>query len=379
MENGERLPQLVIEFGNTIRVGVGGEAAPDVHRSSAVGVGPDDALLELSAESLQDVPVEHLMPDSHLDYTLKESDELRLAAVLSECKDRLPSLRRVERFSTTAIVPFYASDRFREQVLDICAGSLASTATFLIAAPAATVYACGMTSGLVVDCATKITSACPVSRGVARRSVSQLGRIGGDSVTQAILAAIGEENLLKSAAGVASPTAREWCVHELADRVKQMYCYVPTDGELPAQGQQIFLPDGTAITLTPEQLTAPSYLVGMSSLGSVPQLLRSTVNSCLQEVSLDIDANSLLSDALIIMGGVSLTRGFIPRLNRALVDMFPSHSIQTPIAHFDPSERRIVPWIGGSLVAQYLPPELWITQEEYQEEGRRIVHKKCPA
>ena len=42
------------------------------------------------------------------------------------------------------------------------------------------------------------------------------------------------------------------------------------------------------------------------------------------------------------------------------------------------ADRKYSAWLGGSMMAS-LPSfkEKWITKEEYDEEGPRIVHKKC--
>ncbi len=43
-------------------------------------------------------------------------------------------------------------------------------------------------------------------------------------------------------------------------------------------------------------------------------------------------------------------------------------------------ERKYAVWIGGSVLASLKTfNEQWITRDQYEEEGARIVHRKCLA
>ena len=43
-----------------------------------------------------------------------------------------------------------------------------------------------------------------------------------------------------------------------------------------------------------------------------------------------------------------------------------------------PEQRKISAWIGGSILSSLDSfKNMWITKEEYDEEGPSIVHRKC--
>lgn len=43
-----------------------------------------------------------------------------------------------------------------------------------------------------------------------------------------------------------------------------------------------------------------------------------------------------------------------------------------------PPERKYSVWIGGSILASLSTfQEMWISKQEYNESGPRIVHRKC--
>lgn len=62
-------------------------------------------------------------------------------------------------------------------------------------------------------------------------------------------------------------------------------------------------------------------------------------------------------------------------MNREIISLTPTSERVKIIA---PPERKYSVWLGGSIVAS-LPTfqQMWITKEEYDENGSAIVHKKC--
>jgi len=43
------------------------------------------------------------------------------------------------------------------------------------------------------------------------------------------------------------------------------------------------------------------------------------------------------------------------------------------------AERRFAAWTGGSILASFSEfQKMWLSKEEYEENGAAFVHKKCP-
>lgn len=67
--------------------------------------------------------------------------------------------------------------------------------------------------------------------------------------------------------------------------------------------------------------------------------------------------------------------GLADRLQKEMVALAPS---KVKVKVTAAPERKYSVWIGGSILA-YLPTfqQMWITQQEYNESGASIVHRKC--
>ena len=73
--------------------------------------------------------------------------------------------------------------------------------------------------------------------------------------------------------------------------------------------------------------------------------------------------------------GTTFIDGFSERLQKEMEELARADMRITIVA---PKERKYSQWIGGSMLAD-LPTfqRKWIKQEEYDEVGPDIVHRKC--
>lgn len=78
---------------------------------------------------------------------------------------------------------------------------------------------------------------------------------------------------------------------------------------------------------------------------------------------------------LLLAGGNTLLEGFCERLSREIVDLAAPAMRVKVIALQD---RRYSTWVGGSILAcLHTFKGMWITKAEYDDEGPKIVHRKC--
>ena len=88
------------------------------------------------------------------------------------------------------------------------------------------------------------------------------------------------------------------------------------------------------------------------------------------EIRNDLYAN------IVLAGGTTLAAGFVHRLRWEVHGLMPSGLRLGVVA--DPG-RRFLEWRGGAALASLSTiEERWISRQDYDEHGCRVVHNKCP-
>ncbi|KAK7748316.1 Actin-related protein 4 [Diatrype stigma] len=104
---------------------------------------------------------------------------------------------------------------------------------------------------------------------------------------------------------------------------------------------------------------------------TIPELIRAALNAVDQDVRPNLLGN------IVVTGGSSLLNGFNDRLNNELIAMYPAMKIKLHAAGLT-TERRFGAWIGGSILASLGTfHQMWISKQEYDENGVGIVEKRC--
>lgn len=89
---------------------------------------------------------------------------------------------------------------------------------------------------------------------------------------------------------------------------------------------------------------------------------------CDNDVRKDLFANIILS------GGSTLFEGMGERLWQEIHNLTPNGRIKV----LAPPERLYSVWLGGSILASLSTFQtMWITKQEYDENGPNIIHRKC--
>nr|XP_054757650.1 actin-like protein 6B [Lytechinus pictus] len=133
----------------------------------------------------------------------------------------------------------------------------------------------------------------------------------------------------------------------------------------------------------PEKLFDTSLVKGAdgNSMLSMSHVVTTSVGLC------DVDIRGALFSNVIVTGGNSLLRGFTDRLHRDLQSKIPANmklkliysSTSSSEKRFSSTERRFSSWIGGSILASLGTfQQMWISKQEYEEQGKSVVDKKCP-
>ncbi|KAK4496898.1 hypothetical protein PRZ48_011347 [Zasmidium cellare] len=105
------------------------------------------------------------------------------------------------------------------------------------------------------------------------------------------------------------------------------------------------------------------------------QTLTSIARNALQ--ACDVDTRPHLMNNIIITGAGSLIDKLPERLQSDLQTIYPNPKIRV-IANQNSVERKFGGWIGGSVLASLGTfHQMWVSRQEYEEFGARIVEKRC--
>lgn len=295
-------------------------------------------------------------------------------------------------------------------------------------------YACGKTTGLVVDCGASSTLLSPVIDGWVEPKGMLRCNIGGTLMdaylTNLLHRRLGRKlipayRLLKNIAGPernfdvlsiaenknlggVHPSFDSLMQLELAREMKQVCCKTAFSNlkenesvfySLPLS--QYELPDGTVLDLGMERFQVPELyfdtshvstgfesqeLANLYSSGDsaavvpgyadpLPKMISDSIIRCDGENQTTLLAN------IILTGGASAFDGFQDRLKLEVERIVHATvpSLRVRVFGNSLAERPVCAWLGGSIVASLGSfHEIWVSRKEYEEFGAGIVDKKCP-
>jgi len=101
---------------------------------------------------------------------------------------------------------------------------------------------------------------------------------------------------------------------------------------------------------------------------SLPELIGESIGFGNPILRRDLLAN------IVLHGGSSMFPGLPERLHKEVTKMYPGPRVKITA----PPERKYSVWIGGSILASLSTfQSMWISKEEYDEFGPRLIRWKC--
>ena len=232
-------------------------------------------------------------------------------------------------------------------------------------------YASGRTSGVVLDSGDGISHTVPIYEGYAIPHAIQRILLAGTDLTEYL------RELLK-ARGLSFTTPAEL---EIVRDIKETKTYVvgDFDGAMKEAEEShscetnYELPDGRKILIGNERFRCPEILfqpgLARHDLEGVHKYCFDSVMKCDSDVRRDLFANIILS------GGSTLFEGMAERMWQEMHTLAPTNNRIKVLA---PPERKYSVWLGGSILASLSTFQtMWITKQEYDENGPNIIHRKC--
>lgn len=245
-------------------------------------------------------------------------------------------------------------------------------------------YAQGLSSGVVVDSGDGVTHVIPVYESVVLNHLTRRLDVAGRDVTRHLID-------LLSRRGYAFNRTADF---ETVRQIKEKLCYVSYDLDFDTNlsnktttlVENFELPDGRVIKVGSERFEAPECLfqpnlVDVEQVG-MGELLFNTIQSA------DVDIRSTLFKSIVLSGGSSMYPGLPSRLEKELKQLWftrvlhndPERLDKFKVRIEDPPRRRHMVFIGGAVLANIMADKehMWITKQEWEEQGPRILSKLGP-
>ena len=290
----------------------------------------------------------------------------------------------------------------REKMGEVFFESLEIPSLFIARDATLCMYACGRTTGLVIDCGASGTFISPVidgwveSRGLSRsivggnymdsfalrklRTVYQASK--SRTSTNELLANLEMARQFKESYTQVSVTPLAKLSEEESDNVARESCQLP-DGTTIEYGVEKYhcaelIFDPSNFEFDPKKELEPldsKYTSTSSSLVGIPKLASDSVLRCEVDMQLQLLAN------LVVVGGVSSPKGFPERLRGDIEAVLKKNYplVQVKQISPQPEHRSIAAWLGGSILGSLGSiDELSVSKKEYEEYGSSIMDKKFP-
>jgi actin beta/gamma 1 len=234
-------------------------------------------------------------------------------------------------------------------------------------------YASGITTGMVIDSGDTLTHILPIFECFAMTHVQSKLEVGGRQLNVYLRKLLNEAN----------PGLVE---HPLVDKdltdIKEKWCYVAGDFDIEFQKvehlneaeKQVVTEESGTIQLSAQRFRCPEPFFDPRILGVTSPGLSSLI---LDSIIKTEDLSAQMLGSIVLAGGSSMFNGLQERIERNLIesDRLPGGATVKIIA---PGNRNNSAWVGGSVLASLATfSQMWVTKQEYEETGPAIVHLKC--
>lgn len=272
----------------------------------------------------------------------------------------------------------------RERMVDTMFEKYGFNGVYVAIQAVLALYAQGLSSGVVVDSGDGVTHIVPVYESTVLNHLTRRLDIAGRDVTRHLI------NLLLRRGYAFNRTAD----FETVRQIKEKFCYISYDldydnklaEETTVLMEKYELPDGRTIKIGPERFQAPECLFQPHLVDCEQPGIAENLFNTIQQA--DLDVRSSLYKAIVLSGGSSMYPGLPSRLEKELKQLWltrvlngnPERLSKFKVRIEDPPRRKNMVFLGGAVLANIMHDntQTWITKQEWEEQGPRILSKLGP-
>lgn len=272
----------------------------------------------------------------------------------------------------------------RERMVDVMFERYQFGGVYVAIQAVLALYAQGLSSGVVVDSGDGVTHIVPVYESVVLNHMTKRLDVAGRDVTRNLI------NLLLRKGYAFNRTADFDTVRQIKEKLCYVSCDLDFDSKLANETTTLVhnyeLPDGRVIKVGSERFEAPECLFQPSLVDVEQPGVGESLFNCIQ--ACDVDIRSTLYKSIVLSGGSSMYPGLPSRLERELKQQWfakvlkgdPSRMDKFKVRIEDPPRRKHMVFIGGAVLANIMAdkPHMWISKQEWEEQGARVLDKLGP-
>ncbi|XP_028395498.1 actin, clone 302-like isoform X2 [Dendronephthya gigantea] len=377
-------PAIIIDNGSYItKAGFAGDKAPKVEFSTQVG-----RLRDYFAEGSFD-PVKAGLKEC---YVGDEIDEKRgilqiKYPVQHGVIDKWDEMEKIWEhtfgkleISSTEEHPIFLTEAAcnpkatREKMAEVMFEKFNVPAVFVGIQGVLSLYASGCMVGTALSIGGGVTQVTPVDKGYAIPGASTCLKLGGHDLRQNLAKILMESgNMINS----------KNFLYQM-EKALQKFCYVALDFDEEMKSNEVKqesyeLPDGEVIKLQDEKFRCPELLFKPSLMRNLNEYdIKEGIHKvCFDTIAkCDSEIQPLLHKGIVLSGGSTLIPGLEKRLEKEVQGLVPTGTTVEVIA---PEQRKNSVWIGGSILGGMATfKDMWITKEQYTDQGPSVM-QKCPS
>jgi len=242
-------------------------------------------------------------------------------------------------------------------------------------------YSQGLMTGVVVDSGDGVTHVVPVYDSYVLPECVERLDVAGRHLTKRLVE-------LMVFSGYSFNRSADL---ETARIIKDKFCYVAMDPaaeerlcqNTTSQIEKFNLPDGRTISINEERFLCPEALFEPSKIGVEELGIAGITFRAIQKAP--VDTRTKFYENIVLSGGSTMFPGLPTRMLKEITNLYIKEvtkggEVKIKINIEDPPRRKHMVFQGGSVLAGITEgkPEWWISKEEYEEHGSKILHQKCP-
>jgi len=269
----------------------------------------------------------------------------------------------------------------RETLYELMFENYSSKACYLANSSILSLFAAGKTSGISVDSGESCTHFLPIYEGYGIKQALNTSNIAGKELNEFLMKLLSEKGI--------NFNFSEYHKKLILTDIKEKFNYISNEYEnelhnISKKGEAFYtdysLPDQTTIKLGTEKFRCPEALFKPNLIGKAHE---DGWHERINKVVLSLDfkkeddeeekIKKELCSNIILSGGNSMFKGLPERIvaeTTKLSGLNYCDVIAIP-------ERKYSAWIGGSILSSIsVFQSLWITKEDYEENGKNIISQK---